>query len=413
MNDYYAVLGIEKSATKAEIKAAYRFLAAQLHPDKHQGQGVKIAEKKLKELNEAYEVLYDEVKRAEYDNVSPDTHGQIRDDNDDTWIEEINGNVHIIKRITSEQWMRIIRAKEITESSVILDYVDATQTGEPYPAKGYYYEVETIIPQSARSKKEFSILGVGSQDIYSYGNSKTGKMKLLFYPIGYGFNDNNCISLKHNWNEYIKKYNQLIKLVNGEPNKKEQAHNQQELNNDQAYEQKTDRKMPYKSKYHKSKPQKKEQFYNQQEPYNDYLSDQEIDQKILHESNTQQSESKNIFVKLLVGIIVFIIFANIVKSCPTQKEPNRTPSPRVEYTLPVSDGSSITVNSDILTRYFGISYEQRQSSNLFMKDSHEYRYNGNGTWTITRKSAVNNTSNSSIDTNSKTEVENYLHGLGF
>ncbi|MDR2407441.1 MAG: DnaJ domain-containing protein [Bacteroidales bacterium] len=376
MNDYYAVLGIEKNATKAEIKAAYRFLAAQLHPDKHQGQGVKIAEKKLKELNEAYEVLCDEAKRAEYDNVSPDTHGQIRDDNDDTWIEEINGYVHIIKRITSEQWTRIIRAKEITEASVILDYVDATQTGEPYPTKGYYYEIETIIPQSAGSKKEFSILGVGSQDIYSCGNSKTGKMKLLFYPIGYGFDDNNCISLKHNWNEYVKKYNQLIKLVNGEPNKKEQAYNQQEL-------------------------------------YNDYVFDQEIDQKILHESNAQQSESKNIFVKLLVGIIAFIIFVNIVKSCPTQKEPNRKPSPRVEYTLPASEGSSITVNSDILTRYFGISYEQRQSSDLFMKDSHEYRYNGNGTWTITKKSAVNSVNKNGINTNNKTEVENYLHSLGF
>jgi hypothetical protein len=201
-------------------------------------------------------------------------------------------------------------------------------------------------------------------------------MKLLFYPIGYGFDDNNCISLKHNWNEYVKKYNQLIKLVNGEPNKKEQAYNQQEL-------------------------------------YNDYVFDQEIDQKILHESNAQQSESKNIFVKLFVGIIAFIIFVNIVKSCPTQKEPNRKPSPRVEYTLPASEGSSITVNSDILTRYFGISYEQRQSSNLFMKDSHEYRYNGNGTWTITKKSAVNSVNKNGINTNNKTEVENYLHSLGF
>jgi DnaJ-class molecular chaperone len=57
---------------------------------------VKIAEKKLKELNEAYEVLCDEAKRAEYDNTGPDSHGQTRDDNDDTWLEEINGYVHII-----------------------------------------------------------------------------------------------------------------------------------------------------------------------------------------------------------------------------------------------------------------------------------------------------------------------------
>jgi hypothetical protein len=151
---------------------------------------------------------------------------------------------------------------------------------------------------------------VGSQDIYSYGNSKTGKMKLLFYPIGYGIGDNNCISLKRNWNEYIRKYNQLIKLVNGEPNKKEQA-----------YEQEIDQKMPYKSKSHKSEPQKKEQFYNQQESYNDYV----LDQEILHKSNAQHSESKNIFGKLLVGIIAFIIFVNIVKSCPTQKTPIEHP----------------------------------------------------------------------------------------
>jgi DnaJ-class molecular chaperone len=48
MNDYYAVLGIEKNATKAEIKAAYHFLAAQLHPDKHQGARRENCGKKTK-----------------------------------------------------------------------------------------------------------------------------------------------------------------------------------------------------------------------------------------------------------------------------------------------------------------------------------------------------------------------------
>jgi curved DNA-binding protein CbpA len=383
MNDYYAVLGIEKNATKAEIKAAYRFLAAQLHPDKHQGQGAEIAEKKLKEINEAYEVLCDELKRAEYDNVSQDIHDQSSDDNDDTWIEEINGYTHIMKRITSEQWTRIIRAKEITESGVILDYVDAAQTGKLYLTEGYYYEVDTVIPQTTGAKKEFSILDVKSQDIYTYGNSKTGTMKLCFFPVGFGFDDTKCISLKHNWNEYVNKYNRLIKLVNGETDK-----------NEQAYVQETDRKTPYKSKSHKSEPRKKEQL-------------------ILHESNSRQSESKNPFMTLLKIIIACVIFGIIIKNCPTPKESNRTPPPRVEYTLPASEGSSITVKSEVLTKYFGISYEQRQSSNLFMKDSHEYRYNGNGTWTITKKSAVNNTNKDYIDTNNKNEVENYLHGLGF
>lgn len=107
----------------------------------------------------------------------------------------------------------------------------------------------------------------------------------------------------------------------------------------------------------------------------------------------------------------------IVQGCPAKKEPDRLPSPgiepRIEYVLPKTDGEYITVKSDILTEYFGISYEQRQKSDLFMKDAYEYRYNGNGTWTITKKSAVNSTDKNYIDTNNKNEVENYLHSLGF
>ena len=267
MNDYYAVLGIEKNAAPDEIKAAYRFLAMQLHPDKHQGQGAKIAGRKLKEINEAYEVLGDDEKRTDYDNSISD--------NDDQ-----NDNVNF----QNQTWA---------------DQRTGANTGEE---------------RDAREQR---------------------------------------------------------------------------------------------------KPQEKEQFYNQQELYNDYVFDQEIDQEILYESNSRQTESNNIFIKLFVSIIAFIIFVYIAQSCPTQKEPNKTPSPRVEYVLPKSEGSSITVNSDILTKYFGISYEQRQSSNLFMKDSHEYRYNGNGTWTVTKKSTVNNTNKNYIDTNSKTDVENYLHSLGF
>jgi hypothetical protein len=152
-----------------------------------------------------------------------------------------------------------------------------------------------------------------------------------------------------------------------------------------------------------------EQFDNQQSLYDDYVFDQEIP----YESNPHHSESKNIFIALLVSIIAGIFFISIAQGCPVQQEPHRTPSPSVEYVLPKSEGSSIIVKSDILTKHFGISYEQRQSSNLFIKDSHEYRYNGNGTWTITKKEAVNNINKNYIDTNNKTEVENYLHGLGF
>jgi molecular chaperone DnaJ len=63
--DLYDILGIQKNASDQEIKKAYRKLAQQYHPDKHKGD--KEAEKKFKEANEAYEVLSDKQKRANYD----------------------------------------------------------------------------------------------------------------------------------------------------------------------------------------------------------------------------------------------------------------------------------------------------------------------------------------------------------
>ena len=63
--DYYEVLGVAKTATNDEIKKAYRKLAMQYHPDRNPGN--KEAEEKFKEATEAYEILSDEKKRAQYD----------------------------------------------------------------------------------------------------------------------------------------------------------------------------------------------------------------------------------------------------------------------------------------------------------------------------------------------------------
>lgn len=63
--DFYEILGVSKSATPEEIKKAYRKVAIQFHPDKNPGS--KEAEEKFKEAAEAYEVLSDADKRAQYD----------------------------------------------------------------------------------------------------------------------------------------------------------------------------------------------------------------------------------------------------------------------------------------------------------------------------------------------------------
>jgi len=65
MADYYATLGVEKSASDDELKKSYRRLAMQYHPDKN--GGAKEAEEKFKDITEAYDVLRDPQKRAAYD----------------------------------------------------------------------------------------------------------------------------------------------------------------------------------------------------------------------------------------------------------------------------------------------------------------------------------------------------------
>ena len=67
--DYYKVLGVERGASEADIKSAYRKLARKYHPDVNPND--KKAESQFKDINEAYQVLRDPEKRRKYDKLGP------------------------------------------------------------------------------------------------------------------------------------------------------------------------------------------------------------------------------------------------------------------------------------------------------------------------------------------------------
>lgn len=73
--DYYSVLGIPKTASDSDVKKAYRKMALKWHPDKNIGENQAEAEKKFKEISEAYEVLSDADKRAYYDRFGKEKSG--------------------------------------------------------------------------------------------------------------------------------------------------------------------------------------------------------------------------------------------------------------------------------------------------------------------------------------------------
>src|SRR6185295_1110692 len=76
MRDPYEILGVQKNATPAAIKSAFRRLAKKLHPDANKAD--KTAATKFSELNAAYEIVGDEAKRKAFDRGEIDAEGKPR-----------------------------------------------------------------------------------------------------------------------------------------------------------------------------------------------------------------------------------------------------------------------------------------------------------------------------------------------
>ena len=99
MKDYYYILGIAKEASKQEIKSAFRKLSLKFHPDQNDGE--EFFGKQFLEILEAYEMLYDDIKRKEYDEIYNSWINNKNDFDDKifmTFWERHKEDIEVIKR---------------------------------------------------------------------------------------------------------------------------------------------------------------------------------------------------------------------------------------------------------------------------------------------------------------------------
>lgn len=87
--DYYKILGVKDTSTQKEIKDAYRTLAKKYHPDTYKGNK-ESAEAKMKEINEAYDTLFDKEKRMMYDDRNGVKENIYSDYNDNFYTQDMN-----------------------------------------------------------------------------------------------------------------------------------------------------------------------------------------------------------------------------------------------------------------------------------------------------------------------------------
>ena len=104
LKDYYGILGVSPDASQEEIKRAYRSLAKQYHPDTNHGNPA--SEEKLKEINEAYDILGDKEKRRLYDfQVSRSPKYEFVQDS--TIINDLSELIDLFSRLSSSGFYKI------------------------------------------------------------------------------------------------------------------------------------------------------------------------------------------------------------------------------------------------------------------------------------------------------------------
>ena len=120
MKNYYEILEVDKKASKEVIEKAYKALAIKYHPDLKEGADKKLSETRMIEINEAYNVLSDETRRAEYDS-------KLRTEQENSY-----GNSEFLKAENNRLKQELARLKgvnpsEITNTNTNYNYSNVTE----------------------------------------------------------------------------------------------------------------------------------------------------------------------------------------------------------------------------------------------------------------------------------------------
>ncbi|AGC01832.1 Dnaj-like protein [Acanthamoeba polyphaga moumouvirus] len=148
MDNYYKILGLNKNASKQEIKKSYKKLVLKYHPDKNTNDTSFIFQK----IKEAFEILYDDEKRKEYDNLL--------NFEDNTYFD-LNYYYEIILEICNEYELDEIEKKEIFTVLNINDYKnDAINYGTAFANEKLMDKLLDFIPKFTlgKLKKQYSFL---------------------------------------------------------------------------------------------------------------------------------------------------------------------------------------------------------------------------------------------------------------
>ncbi len=113
MKNYYEILEVDPKASKEVIEKAYKVLAKKYHPDLQEEKNKKSAEEKIKRINEAYEILSDENKKAKYDEKLK----QIKEEEERIKVAKNNEYINNIKSVYTNQYNNYKKEQELTKEA--------------------------------------------------------------------------------------------------------------------------------------------------------------------------------------------------------------------------------------------------------------------------------------------------------